>query len=211
MTIALKPLALAGVLAFAGVTSASAALLDFTDSSVGFPAGSIGGVTYTVTGVPIAPKLTVGAPGPIDVLAGETDGIGIRNDEITFPGEYVVIEFSKAVTIRAAYFLDLFFKAGSGGVLIDSEQANITVGAVPGAIDAFLVAQTADNIGFGALTGLSLKGTTFTFFAGPGQDDSSGDFALAALDVAPIPLPAGALLIGTAFGAFGLLRRRKRA
>ena len=210
MTIQLKPLALAGALALVGATSASAALLDFTDSSVTFPMGSISGISYSVTGFPQAPKLTVGAPGPTGVLVGDNDGIGIKNDEITFPGEYVVVTFSKPVTITAAYFLDLFFKE-RGATISDTEEAKITIGTVPGVVAASLLAQTSNQIGYGALTGLKLKGSTFTFFAGPGEDDNSGDYALAALDVAAIPLPAGALLIGTAFGAFGLMRRRKRA
>lgn len=209
MKIALKPLALAGALAFGAVTSASAALLDFTDNTVGLT-GSIAGAGYTVTGFPTDPKQTVGAPGPTGVLLGENDGLGIKNDEITFPGEYVVITFTKAVTIKAAYFLDVFFAASNPR---DTESAIITKGALPGAIDAAVAASvpTSEGVGYAEILGVTLKGTTFTFWAGPGTDDNSADVALAAIEVAPIPLPAGALLIGTAFGAFGLMRRRKRA
>ncbi len=208
MKITLKPLALAGALAFGVATSASAALIDFTNNAP--LTGSVAGTTYEVTGSPTAPKQTLGAPGPVGVLAGLTDGLGIKNDEITFPSEFITITFLKPVTITAAYFLDLFFRASNPK---DTESALITKGAVPGVVAASLAASvpTSEGIGYGALTGLSLKGTTFTFFAGPGEDDNSADYALAAIDVAAVPLPAGALLIGTAFGAFGLMRRRKRA
>lgn len=211
MTIALKPLALAGALAFAGATTASAALVDFTNNSTGLT-GSVVGADYTVTGSPTNPFQAGDGPGRVGVLAGQNDGLGIGDDEVTYSGEWIVIKFSKPVTIIGAYYLDLFYQL-SNGEIIGSEEARITKGGAPGAIDASIRAMvpTSEGTGYAALRDLKLEGDTFTFWAGPGVDDSSGDMALAAIDVAPVPLPAGVFLIGTALGAFGVMRRRKRA
>ena len=203
----LRTAGLAGILAFSSTVSVSAAtLIDFTDSSTPLVTAS-----YSVTSNIGAPNQdTGGGPGPIGPLVGEYDGLGIFNDEITFPSEWITITFVKPVTLTAAYFLDVFFRASDPS---DTESGIITVGGAPGAIDASVGASvpTSEGIGYAEITGLKLKGTTFTFWAGPGEDDSSADVALAAIEVAPIPLPAGLFLFGTALGALGLVRRRKTA
>jgi hypothetical protein len=198
---------LAGVMAILSTVSVSAAtLIDLTDSSTPLVTAE-----YSVTNnTGILIQNTGEGPGAgFPPLAGEYDGLGISNDEITYPSEWITITFVKPVTLTAVYFLDVFFRAGSP----DTESGIVSKGGAPGAIDGSVAASvpTSEGVGFAQITGLTLKGTTFTFWAGPGEDDSSADVALAAIEIAPIPLPAGALLIGTALGALGLVRRRKTA
>jgi hypothetical protein len=203
----MKIAGLAGAMAISSAVSVSAAtLIDFTDSSTPLVTAE-----YSVTNnTGILIQNTGGGPGAgFPPLAGEYDGLGISNDEITYPSEWITITFVKPVTLTAVYFLDVFFRAGGA----DTESGIVSKGGAPGAIDGSVAASvpTSEGVGFAQITGLSLKGTTFTFWAGPGEDDSSADVALAAIEIAPIPLPAGALLIGTALGALGLVRRRKTA
>jgi hypothetical protein len=62
--------------------------------------------------------------------------------------------------------------------------------------------------GFRSL-GLSVSGQVFSFDAGAGNDGQGiGDFALAGLEFAVVPLPAAGLLLGTALWGFGLIGRR---
>jgi hypothetical protein len=204
----MKIAGLAGAMAISSAVSVSAAtLIDFTDSSTPLVTAE-----YSVTNnTGILIQNTGGGPGAgFPPLAGEYDGLGISNDEITYPSEWITITFVKPVTLTAVYFLDVFF---SGRNPSDTESGNVTVGGAPGSADGSIFASvpTSEGVGFAQITGLSLKGTTFTFWAGPGSDDTSADVALAAIEIAPIPLPAGALLIGTALGALGLVRRRKTA
>ncbi|MEM6388225.1 MAG: VPLPA-CTERM sorting domain-containing protein [Pseudomonadota bacterium] len=216
--------AAAGALISTTVAASAASVeldfLDFTASATG-TSGTLAGTdidweitsnggllsTATTTG----PNTGTVISGLSDrTFAGETDGLGIIDDEIDFPDEAMTLSFTKGgaafdVKLSAAYFLDLFIGAGS-------ESANISIGDVPVLpADAVEMASVGGSIGFGDLTGLKLKGSSFTFFAGPGLDDKSGDFALAGVAISSVPLPAGMLLMGTALGGLGLMRRRKKA
>ena len=81
--------------------------MDFTKGS-GSVTGSIDGIGYMIAA---SPGQTVnfarGGPGATGILAGDNDGIGVRDDEIG-GGEYVTITFDRNVKLTAAYFLDLF-------------------------------------------------------------------------------------------------------
>lgn len=194
----------AAVALLAGSVAASAALIDFTDNSTGF-SGAIGnGITWELTGTPLPPNTDeVGGGRPLGGLAWENDGVGIGNDEVTQGTQSLTLTFSEEVTMTSALYLDLF-------AIADHESAIISVGSAPGAVADETFA-TAGSVGGFATTGsLSLTGTSFTFFAGSGFDDGDGDFALAGVNIAPVPLPAGILLMGTALGGLGLARRRKQ-
>lgn len=208
-------LAAAAVAALSTAGAASAATIDFTDNdsytfSTGGASGSIaGGVTYTLT--PTGGDLTrvaTGAPGmTFPPLMGENDGIGIGDDEVTSPNEALTLTFSSAVTINSLYFLDLFQNPNA---MQFNERVFVAAdGGVANAFDAQVA--FPDAFGYGAFTGLSLTGTTFVFTAGSENDGvANPDFALAGLDVAPVPLPAGVWLLGAALGGFGVMRRRAR-
>ncbi|MGR3343204.1 MAG: VPLPA-CTERM sorting domain-containing protein, partial [Paracoccaceae bacterium] len=178
-----------------------------TNNTTGF-SGSIGLISWSLTGSS-APNTNEGGPSSFGVLLGDNDGVGIGQDEITFGGEYLTLTFSEQVTLTAAYFLDLFIAPK----IEDFEVANITIGSAPGAADAFANADDVfqNNFGYRELTGLGLFGSSFTFWAGGGNDNrGSADFALAAVDISPVPLPAGLVLLGTALAGFGALRRKRQ-
>lgn len=231
----LKMAGAAAALVFAGSVTALAAtpsLLDFTDDDVAL-SGTVNGVDYELVGTPnnlvrsnsilsTASDLT----GIDPALALDFDGVGINLDtEISAPtGEFVTLNFTDGgvaanVRLVSAFFLDLYVSRPSDDAVVPvgqtKEKAVITVGTTPGAEDASLLADVVfSNVkaGYGALTGLDLVGSSFTFFIPDGFNDKIGvgDFALAAVQVAAVPVPAGLLLMGTALGGFGIARRRKQ-
>lgn len=142
------------------------------------------------------------------------DGIGIRNDEITF-GERVTLTFSKAVKITGIHVLDLFFGTHNGEQ--GFEIANVT-GDLITSLTANQRKEVAPNHGyrFGSTDSNGFTVTSLTFRASATNafgDDGVRDYALAAVDyeIAPIPLPAGGLLLLTALGGLAAARRRKQA
>lgn len=208
-----KLAATTAVMVLAGGVSASAAILDFTKGLPGATSGTeFGGWTLTgyYNGKEKALNTSSTGPGAVGPLAGDNDGVGVITDEITFGTDYVTITFAEEVTLIGAYFLDLYNKTTT------REVANISVGGSVGNVDATLSGYSVKNggvgeSGYGELLGLSLRGTQFTFFAGDTNDDfGTPDFALAGLDIAPVPLPAGMLLLPTAIGGLMVARRRKK-
>lgn len=210
----------AGALIATGL-SASAAVIDFTDSSIytsqsgSSATGSVGGIGFTISASGGALTFTPG-PGAVNGLVGDYDGIGIGDDEIG-AGEYLTIIFDKPIKLTSASFLDLFTSFKGNG---DAEHAVLYDGVPPAPGNFVATFQATETyvfggFGFGSFA-VSAMGDTFTFDIGEGNDDEGvGDFALAALSVqlAAIPLPASALLLGGAIGGFGLVaaRRRRRA
>ena len=197
----------------AGTLSASAAVLDFTASNA--TSGAVAGAGWSLVANPggTITSDNGGAPGPIGVLAGVTDGIGVDDDEISEGSEYLTVIFDRPVRVTGFWALDLFRNSVND---TDAETAQLYAGSTPtGSPVASLVATEVkvpgvSGIGFGFLGGLSVKGTMFTFDELDGGNDGVGvgDYALAGLEVAPIPLPATSLLLGAGLLGLGLLRRR---
>lgn len=215
-----KTLKLAVPALLAGTVAVSATTLDFTGA--GWEAGSIGTNGWTLTGAPgaalegdaidsPATNAAVAAAG-LD-LALEFDGIGVDSNTSTDEvdgTDTLTLSFDRKVKITGVYFLDLYFTLDDAGAIEDLEQAGITNGAATEIVDAQRRYRIAG--GFGEAS-MKMTGDTFTFFDPSGGNDAVGvgDFALAAVTVAPIPLPAGFLLLGTALGGLGVARRFKKA
>jgi len=220
------------VLALAfGASTANATLIDFTDKDLwaanGTPTISnvYGDLTVTLTSAPYAyTNKDEGAncSGYVS-LACETDGIGIRDDEITwhdggmYDGELITISFSEAVDIDWVGFLDLFDENGGkeiaqvvatyeiGGKKGEGFEADQAVGTV-GWFQA-----TADN-GIKSVTDFFTGVTKLEFFAdaaGSIDGPSNSDFALAAIKVTEVPEPGTLGLMG--LGLLALVRARRQA
>lgn len=197
----------AAALAFglAAAPAAQAALLDFTDPTSFTVSGD------TITGSGFTSLVATGGnfniseagPGPTGALVGITDGLGIGDDEISFPREALTLTFASEVTLTALYLLDFFL----------GEEMTISNGTDT----VTFLAVATDQIGF-FNGGLGLAGTIFTFTPGSPDDNPRGgvgDFALGGLSfhkgiLQVIPLPAGVLLLGAALGGLAILRRRRR-
>ncbi|MDH5369081.1 MAG: hypothetical protein OEW99_03595 [Gammaproteobacteria bacterium] len=195
--------------AFIFTASAQATLVDFTDSSwqTAISVGSgntatIGNITLTSTGGNLSfngssseqAGCIAGQPG--NGLTCDGDGIGIQNDEITqYSNQSITIDFATAVNVSNIFLLDLFGTERTGEIAVingdNSYQALI------------------DNSGIGGFyaTGYSAAGISSIILSG--NLDSFSDYALAAIEVSPVPIPGAAILFGSALlGFFGFKRRR---
>lgn len=218
----LKTALTAAVIATAPL-AASAAVLDFTTLATFTTVNASGAtgsftfagetVSYTLTSDP-ANQLTFGQlhdGNSCAMLACAIDGLGVSDDEITTNGvqEAITLAFDRNVTLSGLFFLDLFRAAEGQSV----EQAMLQIDGVL-YVPNFDAIETFDGLasGFAFYDGLSLTGKSFTFMSN-NTNDAIGfaDYALAGVQVAAIPLPAGLLLLGGALGALGIARRRKAA
>lgn len=188
--------------------AANAAVIDFTSASSSAAdedtsfSGSSGSISWTLTAVGGTFEVSEGGPGPLalsngDSLDGVFDGIGIEDDEVTFPEQQAVLTFNTGVELSAAYFLDLF------------EPEMVTVSSDNG--DVVVLSSTvplSDGVGFNEFTGVTLTGSVFTFTPEAPNEIGGPDFALAGVEVSNIPLPAGILLLGGALLGLRTVRRR---
>jgi len=212
---------LATGLLLAGSLGASASVIDFTADPGPDPVAGgtvLGTIGWTATFDPNDPSNTQNfdsssglEPSSSFGLAFDKDGWGIDDDELdgeTSPPQSITITFDTAVKFVGFAFLDLFAneQAGTGG-----EFGTMTVGG------------TSVNVNFNVLNDplggyaekildTPLFGSVVTFTAGNTNDNAGvADGALAALKVAPVPLPAGGLLLLTALGGVAALRRKRKS
>ena len=201
---------------------AHAVSIDFTDRSVWSSAAStttVLGALVTLSSNP-AGQINFnqdfdGAPA-LSPFCGEfacvSDGLGVRDDEITTTETFtqsVTVSFSKAVRVVGFAFLDLFVSRDGG--TREVAQVAFDGGPVSLSFDA------VETVGGGrpgflrvAIPGVTASSITFTADLG---NDAVGraDFALAGIDVAPIPLPAAGWMLVGALGGMALLRRKRAA
>ncbi len=215
----LKSSLVAAAICAAPVT-ASATILDFTTLSTFDSISSSGasgsglGYTFTLTTNP-ADQLTFAesVTGPTcAMLACEFDGLGVTDDEITTNGitQSITITFDREVVLTGLFFLDLFISPDQSS--IEEAELSIDGGATinPGLVALEVFDNGATTSGFAYYSGLSYSGTSFTFTSSNTNDNIGfADYALAGIQVAAVPLPAGMLLLGGALGALGFARRRK--
>lgn len=210
-----KTLALSGAFVSMAAT-ANATLVDFTNPATFTTitnisaSGAVDGVNYIITPDP-AGQLTfaetaTGTTCAASPLACIFDGLGVSDDEISAnPPQSITIAFDQEVTLTNLYFLDLFIAANHS----NTEQAFVSVDAGPALSYDAQEVFNGSNSGLGSFI-VSLTGSSFTFFVNGNDNVGVGDFALAGIELAPIPLPAGLLLLGGALGALGVARRRKQ-
>lgn len=178
--------------------AANAAVIDFTSASSSAAdeqtsfSGSTGSISWTLTAIGGTFEVSEAGPGSLSLgnggsLDGVFDGIGIEDDEVTFPEEEVVLTFNTTVELSAAYFLDLF-EPEMVTISSNSGQSIIVTSGVP----------LSDGVGFNEFTGLLLTGSVFTFTPDSPNEVGGPDFALAGIEASNIPLPAGILLLGGA-------------
>jgi len=227
-----RALALAAAVgAVAAAGSAGAATLDFTDR--GQWNGSSGGATSSVdygwftaaiaTDPVQSATFTENFDGPQSSsycqanggpLACQSDGLGIVDDEIS-AGQSVTVTFSRALQVVGLHFLDLF--TSSRG----TEEAWLTLNGNDSVIHTFLGTETlraSSGIAGDTRPGRlplrrgDFRGVTSMTFFGPSivGDNGDNDYALAGIQVAPIPLPAAGWLLLGALGALGGVAAKRR-
>lgn len=206
--------ALAGVVmaAMTSVSASAATLIDFTDTTVWTDGSSttvVSGSTVSLSSV--GGPITVN-PGPIAVddgglgLALLGDGLGVNDDEITNPAQSITVSFSGlGLRVNGFAFLDLFIaKDGS-----EKEVARVQFN--DGTVMTF-DAVNVSNGGFGFFGFAPKEATSVTFTALSTNDKRANpDLAVAAISVAPIPLPAAGWLFVSALVGMGVLSRRRNA
>ena len=200
--------------------SAMAAYIDFTDSNLfllgnsSVFAGSVDGIGFMLTssginrtevydGSSTNPGCQAGGVG--GQLTCGNDGIGIGNDEIT-TGQTLNLIFNTAVRITSIEFLDLY----EG---VRAEEATVSI---DGGISRSVIATGSSgdggyaNLDFLALVGAdqNIEFTARNLYG----DDGNNDYALAAITVSAVPVPAAIWLFGTGLiGLIGFSKRRKAA
>lgn len=201
-----------------GMSSANAATIDFTTANP-FAQPDVFGTSVTVTangGAGTArafdggDALASGAPCQNAPLACVTDGIGVGDDEITGNTEQSVdVLFGGSLAVTGFHFLDLFFNPNAD----DQEAAQVLFNDEVVATFSFAALEPFQNDGGYGFFGIApTQATALRFIAAAGNDGvSNPDYALAGVDVQPVPLPASGLLFVAALGGLGWVSRRRKA
>ncbi len=204
--------ALAAAFGLAGA-AATAGTIDFTADPVA-TTGSVDGFGYTITttgGMLSTTPYDGGNPTPVNAfdLAFALDGAGVNDDEITMlmnGSQSIIVTFDQAVRLTGFAFLDLFRDA----IGDDSDEVGVVTVDGGTVLDIFAVDQFGAGAGYAERTGLGAIGRAFAFTVRSGNDSvGQPDAALAALQVAAIPVPAAGVLLIGALGGLGFMRRRR--
>lgn len=194
--------------------AASALVLDFTSSATGTSGVLDSGVTWSLTASGGALNSSQAFDGadmesmPAEDLAFDLDGVGVGDDEISNSAsglQELILSFSAPTAVTGFAFLDLF---------IDGSRPLGESGMVNANGEIFSVAaQSAVGVNGGFAELLTTFVTDELIFTVDTTNDGVGvaDGALAAVYLAPVPLPAGGLLLLGALGGLGIARRRKKS
>ncbi len=198
---------LGGAILGTSVSGATAATLDFTESSFIGANGNVAGTTYAIT--TSGGSLTWGQSQDGSTCVGLDcirDGLGIGDDEITIGSEEIRIDFGTTVRITDFSFLDLFSSSNGN----NRERAVVTYDGGSMFFDALLTETPGGDSGFLAVTGLNILSDFLTFTA-DGTNDNLGrdDYALASVTVAPVPLPPALVMFIVALGGIGYLGHKR--
>jgi len=208
----------------AGAHGASAATIDFTDRSVwSSAAGStqVAGAQVTLSSTrgtinfneDFDRSRTPACQGFGGSLVCDSDGLGVNNDELTTTpnvAQTVTLNFSAPVRLIGASFLDLYIALDSS----DFESAQVFFDNDLGTLLTFDAVEVFDGstAGFASVMFKPTTVSSVTFRASGGNDQiGQADFALAAVEVAPVPLPAAAWMLLAGVGALASVARRTKA
>jgi hypothetical protein len=218
-------ISLIGALSLAFTASVQATLFDFTnpgsfDSFGGSSASmTVDGVTLGLTAYGGSLSLTTfdgdgSAPPCSGLLYCSRDGVGIRDDEITYyenSNEYLAASFSTPVNVSAIHLFDLFGD-GDDGRGNPAEVAMIYFDTLGGEYIASLTGTAAP----GTLSGYALFNELVAdveniYFVTLGSEGapSNSDFALAAIETA-VPEPDSLVLLAIGLLGLGFLQLRKK-
>lgn len=217
----------------AAAANASTITVDFTDDSSYDSFSSAGatgaiGTTQSWTATP-EPSDTLtrssydgaGNFAPTPLSFSDYDGLGVVDDEIAFPSQFVTLKFSTKLQVTGLHFLDVF---GDEGVEIFLDGSATSFASYGSGFSPFTFGASAsgDNstggYAFIDLSKIDVAITTITFGAITDNDaNGAPDIALAGIDFfandsaepEPVPLPAGGVLLLTAMGGLAAVRRRK--
>ncbi len=189
--------------------SVHATLIDFTDQSWkdaldgnNLTSVTVDNVTLSSTGGYLtfnsgsSERAGCQAGQPDNELMCLGDGIGVGSsnpDEINQGGaQTITVSFNEAVDVSDILLLDLFSTEQTG------ERAIINGNQYFG-----------DNLLAGGFYATGFTGQNIFSLVFSGNLDSFSDYALAGINISPVPLPGAAILFGSALlGFFGFKRRR---
>ena len=190
---------------------AQATLIDFTSTDWSGINGKtnhtqmVDGISVNVKLIgnsnPLGSKLTwngssTESPGPLPPLAGDGDGIGMGDDELQF-GERIQVSFLPDVLVNTIYLLDLF-SGEKAKYRLDGESWTNNIEGIGG------------NWGLLEITTGSTDYDSWVRF-GTQNNQGSWDYAVAGMDVAPVPEPSTFILLGAGIAGLAFYRRKKNA